>query len=311
MPGPTLPVGTITEFTIPAGNGPSLIAPGPGGNIWFSLDDGGVLAYMNPTTGTFTDPAYAQQTFVISGLTSGMAPDYDLYLTDDVHDQIGEVSSIGQPIITFGPFTGSTETPLDQPLGITVGANNIVWFTEYDGSEIGAAQLNTPPPTTTALQAASTLQLSASVTAAYPGETVKVTAVVVPSSVMTNPTGYVTFFINGQQQTPVCAFPNHRRRYKRRCVIIRDRESRTADRHGGLRWRLHLRTEFTEHYASGRRPDRPFRPAVRRPRPGDVAGFELQRATRCQHRHESRELRVDVGDGSADRNRTGVVRCDG
>ncbi len=207
VPGPTLPVGTITEFTIPAGNGPSLIAPGPGGNIWFSLDDGGVLAYMNPTTGTFTDPAYAQQTFVISGLTSGMAPDYDLYLTDDVHDQIGEVSSIGQPIITFGPFTGSTETPLDQPLGITVGANNIVWFTEYDGSEIGAAQLNTPSPTTTALQAASTLQLSASVTAAYPGETVKVTAVVVPSSVMTNPTGYVTFFINGQQQTPVALSP--------------------------------------------------------------------------------------------------------
>ncbi len=103
VPGPNLPAGTITEFTVPSGNGPGSIVQGPGGNIWFTLDDGGVLAYLNPVTGTITDPAYPQQSFVVAELASGVGPNYDLYLTDDVHNQIGEVSSIGQPIITLGP----------------------------------------------------------------------------------------------------------------------------------------------------------------------------------------------------------------
>ncbi len=204
---PTLPAGTITEFTIPAGNGPSVIAPGPGDNIWFALDGGGVLAYLNPETGAITDPAYSPQSFVIAGLASGPAPNYELYLTDDVHNQIGEVISIGQPIITFGPDTGSSQPPLDQPLGITVDANGTVWFTEYAGNEIGAAQISAQSAATTVLQAASAVQLSPSVSAAYPGETVEFTAVVVPSSGTTNPTGYVTFFVNGQQQPPVALSP--------------------------------------------------------------------------------------------------------
>jgi streptogramin lyase len=202
LAGQNLPAGTITEFTIPTGNGPGPIAVGPGGYVWFALNDGGALAYLNPVTGVIT-PDYALQSFLIAGLASGPAPSEDLYLTDDVHDQIGEVSSVGQPIITFGPSTDSSQTPLDEPLGITVAASGNLWFTEYDDDEIGEAQISAQSPTTPAAQAASTLDLSASVTAAYPGESVTITAVVPPSSGLPNPTGYVTFSVNGLQQPPV------------------------------------------------------------------------------------------------------------
>jgi hypothetical protein len=200
--GTFLPAGTIDEFNVPSYNGPGLIAAGPGGNVWFTLAAGGVLAYLNPTTGLVTDPAYAPQSFVIAGLTTGPAPTDDLYLTDDVHDQIGEVTSIGQPIITFGPATGSS-APLDQPLGITTDAHGSLWFTEYAENEIGEAQVMPAPQSLTALQTTSTLQLTSSATVYYTGESVTYIATVSGAA----PTGIVTFFVDGVQQPPVALNP--------------------------------------------------------------------------------------------------------
>lgn len=114
----------ITEFTVPASvYGPTYIAAGPDGNLWFSA-----VTQIGKITvsGTITEYPLAQGA-VAQGLTAG--PDGNVWFADATR-YLGVITAAGKV----------TEYPLPQnpPVGIgpsrvCVGPDGNIWFSEYQG----------------------------------------------------------------------------------------------------------------------------------------------------------------------------------
>jgi virginiamycin B lyase len=117
------------------------ITLGPDGNLWFTMTDTGQLGSVTPA-GVISEVSLTNTQATPFSIVTG--PDRNLWYTD----VWGAPATPGQP----GPFYpaigrsalsgAGTEFRLRtnanvQPDFLTVGADGNVWFTEYDGNQIG------------------------------------------------------------------------------------------------------------------------------------------------------------------------------
>jgi streptogramin lyase len=123
------PTGTITEFSIPGGNLPTAVTPGPDGNVWFAQRGGvGSITPVGKVTLYKVDG-------IISSITPG--PDGNLWFTENFRGKIGRVTPSGQ--ITLFDVPTRPGGGSSNPLTITAGPDGNLWFTEshVDANKIG------------------------------------------------------------------------------------------------------------------------------------------------------------------------------
>ena len=119
--------GVFTEYPIPtAGGGASGIAAGPDGNLWFTEYGSGLVAKVTPA-GVFTEYPLPTAGSWPSGITAG--PDGNLWLVEAGFTR-GQVSKVAK-VTTSGVVT---EYPIpianSFPEGIAAGPDGNLWFTE-------------------------------------------------------------------------------------------------------------------------------------------------------------------------------------
>lgn len=114
---PSVPIGTVTEFALPAGSAPNGLTTGPDGNVWFTDQLSEQVGRITPT-GTITEFSPPPMVGMIGFITTGS--DGNLWFAKDA--QIGRVTPQGQ-ITEFPLATKSTDI-------IIAGPGGYVWFTE-------------------------------------------------------------------------------------------------------------------------------------------------------------------------------------
>jgi len=128
---------TITEFPLPIANsGPSGIAPGPDGNVWFTENRGHRFGRITPA-GNITDFSTG------SGISNDarptditVGPDGNLWFTEEAPSRVARLNVTGPGGPQATEFSAGI-TPGAQPEGITAGPDGNLWFTEFAGSRIG------------------------------------------------------------------------------------------------------------------------------------------------------------------------------
>jgi virginiamycin B lyase len=115
---PALAAVTITEYPVPTGNSPGLIAPGPDGNLWFTENAANNVAKVT-TSGSFTEYAVPTGASKPIGIVAG--PDHNLWFTENNAHKVGTVT-------TSGAFTEYATTGFTS--FITAGPDGNLWFTE-------------------------------------------------------------------------------------------------------------------------------------------------------------------------------------
>jgi streptogramin lyase len=121
---------TINEFLIRTGPGPTEIATGPDGNLWFTEADANRIGEINPTTHAIAEfpipTAGPTNGIVAGGITAG--PDGNVWFTEIQANKIGEINPITHVIAEFPIPTAHSGLE-----GITAGPDRSIWFT---GGEI-------------------------------------------------------------------------------------------------------------------------------------------------------------------------------
>ena len=128
---PVPPTVSISEFSsgISNGSGPSGIAAGPDGNLWFT-EVVGRIARIN-TSGTTTEFSSGISAGASpSGITAG--PDGNLWFTEANGNRIGRIT----PTAMVTEFSSGISAN-SYPNGIAAGPDGNLWFTEQNGSRIG------------------------------------------------------------------------------------------------------------------------------------------------------------------------------
>ena len=138
------PVGTITEFPVPSGSGPSGIATGPDGNVWFTEENSSKVGRITPsgTITRFSVPTPGS----LGGITGG--PDGNVWFTEFNGNKVARITPSGT-ITEFPVPTSSAGLA-----GITTGPDGNLWFAEASASKIGrmtpsgtvTAEFQTPTP---------------------------------------------------------------------------------------------------------------------------------------------------------------------
>ncbi len=121
------PSGMITDFPIPGG--PTRIAAGADGNIWYTQANVGAIGKMalTGTVVTYTLPAGISGT---NGITAGL--DGNLWVTDYSGNQILRVTTGG---VVTGQFP--VATPASGPYDIIASSDGNLWFIEITANQIG------------------------------------------------------------------------------------------------------------------------------------------------------------------------------
>ena len=118
----------MTEFPLlTAGRGPSAIAAGPDGNVWFAESTGpGGIGRITPS-GTITE-----FTSGLSGPAEGitLGPDGNLWFTEPAKEKIGRITPSGT-ITEFSIPPGSLGSA--KPAQIAAGRDGNLWFTVTSG----------------------------------------------------------------------------------------------------------------------------------------------------------------------------------
>ncbi len=117
----TLPTGLATDL--------QFIAPGVGGEMWFTTTDG-IGTISSTGTITFFQP---KTKFPIGYLTAG--PDGNMWFTEYSDQVVGKITPAGQ--VTEYTFDSSQIDPHDSMSRLAVGSNGNLWFTLQEGSQIG------------------------------------------------------------------------------------------------------------------------------------------------------------------------------
>jgi virginiamycin B lyase len=130
--------GSIRLYTLPGQNvAPMEIASDARGMVWATTFTANLLLSLDPRTDAFT--AYAVPTTGGSG-AGGL---YDLVVTSDnsVWVTVSADSAIARLDVSARRFT-SYRIPTDSslPIGIVVGANHTLWFTEAGSDRVGMMQ---------------------------------------------------------------------------------------------------------------------------------------------------------------------------
>lgn len=157
----------IAEYAVPARYGPQVIAAGPDGELWFTVNSNRNIWRLT-TAGVFTRYP-APENAGPFGITAG--PDGALWFTESTSDNIGRIATTGvitqYPVPTDGAAWGLTAGPdgalwFTQTIGnigrittagviteysvptansnprwITAGPDGAVWFTEANGNNVG------------------------------------------------------------------------------------------------------------------------------------------------------------------------------
>jgi virginiamycin B lyase len=119
----------VTEFPLPTANsGPSSIAAGSDGALWFTEGSGKIGRIT--TAGVITEFPLAAGSMPAT-ITAG--PDGALWFTEAGSNKIGRITTAGA--ITEFPINSTSNKPL--PFNITVGADGRLWFTEFNQNAIG------------------------------------------------------------------------------------------------------------------------------------------------------------------------------
>ena len=120
---------TISEFSVPTANaGPSAIAAGHDGNLWFTESTANQIGRITPK-GKVTEFPLPTPNSGPAVITAG--PDGNLWFTESSANRIGRITPAGT--VTEFPIP----TPNSVPAGITAGPDGNVWFTELGASQIG------------------------------------------------------------------------------------------------------------------------------------------------------------------------------
>ena len=125
---------TISEIAIPtAMSGPTGIATGPDGNLWF-IENGANKIGQITTAGAITEfpiptSACPNSQCRAEAITAG--PDGNLWFTEYRGNQIGRITPAG--VVTQFPIP----TPNSSPERITVGPDGNLWFAESNANQIG------------------------------------------------------------------------------------------------------------------------------------------------------------------------------
>ena len=120
---------SITEFPIPhPASGPSGIAAGPDGNLWFTESNGNRIGRIT-TAGVVTEFPIPTASSDPRAIASG--PDGNLWFVEFAGEQIGRITPAG--VFTEFPIPTATGAPD----GIAAGPDGNLWFTEYYGDRIG------------------------------------------------------------------------------------------------------------------------------------------------------------------------------
>jgi virginiamycin B lyase len=125
--------GQIRYFTIQGSATPLMeIASDARGIIWITSFSSGLLLSLNPNTGKFI-PYYAPSTGGLYGIT--ITPTNQVWVTITADNVIARLDVAANRFIYYSiPTSGSL------PLGVVVGANNTLWFTEAGRDKIGMLQ---------------------------------------------------------------------------------------------------------------------------------------------------------------------------
>ncbi len=120
----------LTEFNLPTRSGPSGIATGPDGNLWFVERDVGQIGTITPDGSTVTEfPLPAGPSSQPYAITSG--PDGNLWFVERDANQIGRIDPTG--VITEFPLASAGAGLCD----ITTGPDGELWFAECTANRIG------------------------------------------------------------------------------------------------------------------------------------------------------------------------------
>lgn len=121
--------GAVTEFAAGISNagGPSRIAAGPDGNLWFTERELPKLGRIT-TTGAVTE-------FTLAPNAIAAGPDGNMWFTETSPDRIARITPAG--VVT--EFSNGI-TPGSNPTGIASGPGNTIWFVETAGNRIGRVQ---------------------------------------------------------------------------------------------------------------------------------------------------------------------------
>jgi streptogramin lyase len=124
------PAGIVTEYPLQPNEQAAGAAPGPDGNVWFTVF--GNVARITPA-GTITRFGAASAFGCIA-----LGPDGNLWFTGTFNDSVGKSTPTGTITTydtTFGITTFST------PLGITAGPDGNLWFAEQTTPGVGRVNL--------------------------------------------------------------------------------------------------------------------------------------------------------------------------
>src|SRR5208283_4535065 len=130
--GKMSPEGVVTSYPVPTANAdPTGITAGPDGNMWFLESDAHQIAKVTPS-GTITE--YPGNGYFFFGIVAG--PDGNLWVPYIYANSCG-CSAMGR-ITTSGTISVfPTTTALSTPMGVAVGSDGNIWFTENGASQIG------------------------------------------------------------------------------------------------------------------------------------------------------------------------------
>lgn len=124
------PLGEVTSFGVTVGSGPSGLASGPDGALWFTEYNAARIGRMT-TGGVLTDEFSA-------GITAGSQPfsiatgaDGNLWFTEFAAAKIGRITPTGT-VTEFDLPSG-----FSAPLGIALGPDGNIWFTDFNLAQIG------------------------------------------------------------------------------------------------------------------------------------------------------------------------------
>jgi virginiamycin B lyase len=125
--------GQIRYFTMQGPATPLMeIASDAHGIIWITSFSSALLLSLNPNTGRLT-PYYAPSTGGIYGIA--ITPTDQVWVTISADNVIARLDGAANRFIYYAiPTSGSL------PLGVVVGANNTLWFTEAGRDKIGMLQ---------------------------------------------------------------------------------------------------------------------------------------------------------------------------
>jgi len=130
--------GGIRLFTPPGPNVALMeIASDTHGVIWATSFSSGLLLSLNPRTGTFTTYNVPSTGGNGAGALYGLAitPDDDVWVTVSAGNAIARLDVATHRFISY-----RIPTDASLPVGIVVGANHTLWFTEAGSDKVGMVQ---------------------------------------------------------------------------------------------------------------------------------------------------------------------------